>query len=104
MNGFVTTYVWYNLGWQKMPLMKKNFAILAIILVVVGGLLGGLFGRLPLRSAAGTAVTAERIESEYDEAIDVIDKNYVGAVDHEKVSDRSIQGMLWTLDPHSSFF
>ena len=35
---------------------------------------------------------------------DVIDKNYVGAVDHEKITDSSVQGMLWTLDPHSTFF
>jgi carboxyl-terminal processing protease len=94
--------VQFDLG--ATPKMKRNFAILAIILVVVGGLLGGLFGRLPLRSSAGPAVTAERIESDYDEAIDVINQNYVTDVDHEKVSDRSIQGMLWTLDPHSSFF
>jgi carboxyl-terminal processing protease len=84
--------------------MKRNFAILAVILVVLGGLLGGLFGKLPRRGSAGTAVTSEKIESDYDEAVDVIDSNYAGEIDHEKVSDRSIQGMLWTLDPHSSFF
>src|SRR5204863_6878978 len=27
-----------------------------------------------------------------------------GAVDHEKITDSSMQGMLWSLDPHSSFF
>src|SRR5882762_8440742 len=30
--------------------------------------------------------------------------NIAGNVDHEKVSDSSMQAMLWTLDPHSSFF
>lgn len=75
-----------------------------IVVVAMGAILGGLFGRLPFRSSAGAAVTAERVETEYNEAVDLIDKNYVGAIDHEKVSDRSIQGMLWTLDPHSSFF
>ncbi|MEP7076220.1 MAG: S41 family peptidase [Acidobacteriota bacterium] len=84
--------------------MKRNFAILAFVLVVVGALVGGLLGRLPSRGSASSAVTPERIENDYKEAVDLIDKNYVGNVDHEKVSDRSIQGMLWTLDPHSSFF
>lgn len=83
---------------------KRNFVILVIVLVGLGAMLGGLFGRLPRRGSAGTAVTAEKIENDYHEAVDLIDNNYVGAVDHEKVSDRSIQGMLWTLDPHSSFF
>jgi len=84
--------------------MKRNFVILAVVVVALGAIVGGLFGKLPFRSSAGTAVTAEKIESDYSEAIGVIDGNYAGTVDHEKVSDRSIQGMLWTLDPHSSFF
>src|SRR5688572_16481000 len=42
--------------------------------------------------------------ADYKEAIEVIDKNYAGPVDHEKVADTSIQSMLQALDPHSSFF
>ena len=34
----------------------------------------------------------------------MIDDNYIGKIDHEKISESSIQSMLWTLDPHSSFF
>lgn len=83
--------------------MKGKFGIIALIIVVSGALLGGIFGRLPSISA-DTAVTREKIAIDYREALDVIDKNYVGAVDHEKISDSSIQSMLWTLDPHSSFF
>src|SRR5207244_8217968 len=30
--------------------------------------------------------------------------NDSGSVDHEKVTDTLMQAMLWTLDPHSSFF
>jgi carboxyl-terminal processing protease len=83
--------------------MKKGFVIIALGLVVAGAVIGGLLGRLP-KSFAGTAVTAEKIESDYSEMMGIVDQNYVGSIDHEKVSDRSIQGMLWTLDPHSSFF
>ena len=83
--------------------MKGKFAFGAIIIVFLGALFGGLFGRLPSISADST-ITSGKIISDYREALDVIDKNYVGAVDHEKVSDSSIQSMLWTLDPHSSFF
>lgn len=83
--------------------MKGKYAFGAIIIVFLGALVGGLFGRLPSISADST-VTSGSIISDYREALDVIDKNYVGTVDHEKVSDTSIQSMLWTLDPHSSFF
>ena len=84
--------------------MNRNFAIGAVILVVVGAVVGGLFGRLSPTTSADSSVTAGRIVSDYTEAIDVIDKNYGGKVDHEKIADSSIQSMLWTLDPHSSFF
>jgi carboxyl-terminal processing protease len=84
--------------------MNKNFAVGALVLVIVGAVFGGLFGRLSSTTSADSSVTAGRIISDYREAIDVIDKNYAGRVDHEKIADTSIQSMLQSLDPHSSFF
>ena len=84
--------------------MGKRFGLIALIFIAAGAVLGGIFGRTPFQAAASDATTPARVLSDYREAVDIIDKNYVGAVDHEKVTDSSIQGMLWTLDPHSSFF
>jgi len=83
--------------------MNKKFGLVALILVIAGALVGGLFGRKPAISA-GTAVTSERISQDYSEALELVRDNFVGRVDTEKVSDSSMQSMLWTLDPHSSFF
>ena len=83
--------------------MNRNLLICAFVLVLVGAVAGGLFGRLPSTSA-DTAVTSGRVIADYKEALDVIERNYVNAVDHEKITDSSIQSMLWTLDPHSAFF
>lgn len=83
--------------------MKYGFIICAVILVAFGAVVGGLFGRISSTSA-DTSVTTGKIVSDYREALDVIDKNYVGGIDHEKVSEASIQSMLWSLDPHSAFF
>jgi carboxyl-terminal processing protease len=83
--------------------MNKHFAIGAVILVAVGAVIGGMFGRISTTSA-DSSVTAGRIVADYREAIEVIDKNYGGKIDHEKIADTSIQSMLWTLDPHSAFF
>jgi carboxyl-terminal processing protease len=83
--------------------MNRKFAVIAIVLVLVGAVLGGVFGRMP-SSLAGTAVTTEKILADYKEALTVVDENYIGKVDREKETDSSVQGMLWTLDPHSSFF
>lgn len=84
--------------------MNKRFGIISLIIVVIGTIAGGLFGRLPSRTSAEAGLTPERVESDYKEAVDLIDQSYAGTVDHEKISDSAMQSMLWTLDPHSSFF
>ncbi|MEO6655443.1 MAG: S41 family peptidase [Pyrinomonadaceae bacterium] len=84
--------------------MNRRFPFFAAILIVIGAIVGGLFGRLPARTSAESGVTTERVLADYKEALSVIDDVYVGKLDHEKISDSSMQGMLWTLDPHSSFF
>jgi len=84
--------------------MSRKFGIIAIVLVVVGAVVGGIFGRLPLTTSADSSLTREKVVADYREALGVINENYVTPIDHEKVSESSIQGMLWALDPHSSFF
>lgn len=83
--------------------MSKNFAFIVILFIAISAGIGGLFGKFS-KTAADTSVTPEKISVDYREALDVIDKNYVGAVKHDQLSEKSIQSMLWTLDPHSAFF
>ena len=84
--------------------MGNKFAIITGIFIAVGAVLGGLFGKLPVITSADSSVTGASILADYRESVDVVEKNYVGTVDHEKITDSSIQGLLWTLDPHSAFF
>ncbi len=84
--------------------MNKKFGIIAILIVLIGALAGGLFGKFSVETSADTTLTTGKIVSDYRQALDVIEENYVGKPDHEKITESSIQGMLWTLDPHSSFF
>ncbi|MFZ1702042.1 MAG: S41 family peptidase [Pyrinomonadaceae bacterium] len=84
--------------------MNKQFAIVTLIVIAVGAAVGGLFGRLPARTSAEGGTSTEKVVADYREALDVIDANYFATADHEKLSDMSMQSMLWTLDPHSSFF
>ena len=84
--------------------MSKKLGIIAVLLIAAGALFGGIFGRLPLTTSADTSLTPEKVVGDYRQALEVIDDNYVGPIDHEKVTESSVQGMLFTLDPHSSFF
>jgi carboxyl-terminal processing protease len=77
--------------------MRKTFWILAVGVIVLGAIAGGLFGRLPMQGEPGIA-------GDYQEALTLISNNYAGTVKYENVTEASIQGMLWTLDPHSQFF
>jgi carboxyl-terminal processing protease len=84
--------------------MTKKFGLIAIVIILCGAIFGGLFGRLPGKSAASDALSPQKISADYQEALSVIDKNYATKTNYEKLLESSIQGMLWTLDPHSSFF
>ncbi len=84
--------------------MNKTFAGIAFILVALGTLIGGFFGRLPNQSSAKASLTSESISEDFHEALNVVDGSYVSEVDRERVLKTSAQRMLWTLDPHSSFF
>ncbi|MFM9903731.1 MAG: S41 family peptidase [Pyrinomonadaceae bacterium] len=84
--------------------MNRNFGFIAVIVILIGAVAGGLLGRLPSPTSAESGVTNERITADYKEVLDAVDANYAGAVNHEKMTDNSMQAMLWTLDPHSSFF
>ena len=84
--------------------MNRNFAIIALVTVGFATLLGGIFGRMPARTSAETSVSSESITGDFSEAVSVIRENYVSSFDYERVTDSSIQSMLWSLDPHSAFF
>lgn len=51
-------------------------------------------------------VTTEKIESDFSEALAVIEKNYAATkqLDYNEIYKSSIDGMLHTLDPHSNYF
>jgi carboxyl-terminal processing protease len=79
--------------------------ITAITIIVAATLVGGIWGsRAFSYQTSGDASGAARIEAAYNEAVSVISENYVDSVDYEKANEAAIQGMLWTLDPHSNFF
>lgn len=84
--------------------MNRGFALCALIVVGLGALLGGFLGRFSTSSSADNTISPQRISSDYREALNIVGQNYVVPVDHEKTLDSSVQGMLWSLDPHSQFF
>lgn len=81
--------------------MNKSFIVIAVSLVAVGAILGGIFGRLPNKLSFGAK---DKLTEDFQEALSVVEENYVDKTEGEKVLESSVQGMLYTLDPHSSFF
>ena len=84
-----------------MPYMRSSrFLPAAIFAVVLSALAGGFFGSSLL--ATQDDVTQQlRI---FSSALSAIDREYVDAVPSERLVYGAIDGMLKTLDPHSSFF
>ena len=83
--------------------MEKRFLWIAAGIILLGAVAGGLFGRIA-STAATDQITEKRILTDYSEALGVVESNYVGEIDREKLTESSTQGLLWTLDPHSGFF
>lgn len=83
--------------------MNKLAGIFIVLFLVISAVVGGLFGKIA-KSSADTSITPEKVSADYRQAIEVINANYAGKVNHEELSEKSIQSMLWTLDPHSAYF
>lgn len=105
--------------------MSKTFGIIALIMVLGGALTGGILGargampgyraalstssnpdvdETPLPFPSQNAVGADRLTDDFNQALAVVSNSYVDDVDYEHTNQTAIQGMLWTLDPHSNYF
>ena len=92
--------------------MSKKFTIVAALVIVAATVAGGVRSRASRRHAANASSNAaasekfeaDKIEADYGEAISTVEERYVGEVDYEKATQAAIQGMLFTLDPHSVYF
>src|ERR1044072_3732123 len=71
------------------------------VIIIAATLVGGIWGG---RAFSQSDTGAQRVESAYTEALSVISDNYVEEIDYGKANEAAIQGMLWTLDPHSNYF
>jgi carboxyl-terminal processing protease len=84
--------------------MKFRFAVLVLAAVILSSLVTGLLGTNPTVVAGAVQSTPSEFLSDFTQAIDIIQKNYVENVGSDKLVYSAIKGMLRTLDPHSSFF
>ena len=92
--------------------MSRSFIIVAAFVIIAATVAGGVRSRASRRHAvantnnnsASEQFEADKIENDYREAISTITEQYAGEVDYEKATQAAIQGMLFTLDPHSVYF
>ncbi len=92
--------------------MSRNFLIVGALVIIAASVAGGVRSRASRRHAVANAnantsseqYEADKIEGDYSEAISTITEQYAGEVDYEKATQAAIQGMLFTLDPHSVYF
>src|SRR5947207_14126102 len=92
--------------------MTRNFTLVAVFVIVVASVAGGVRSRAFRRHAAsanssqatGEKYEADKIEADYREAITTVEERYAGEIDYEKATQAAIQGMLFTLHPQSVYF
>ena len=92
-------------GW-----ISKKFVITAVAVILAAAIIGGTigtvrnFGSFTSAGSKNSFRVVDEIEKDYNEAVDVISRNYSGDIEYEKATQAAIQGMLSTLDPHSAYF
>src|SRR6267378_3155812 len=87
--------------------MSNRFIIVASAIILAASLAGGASKHVRrAKSTSGTApyTASDDIENDYSEAVTTVSNNYAGDIDYEKATQAAIQGMLFTLDPHSVYF
>ncbi|MBV9209104.1 MAG: hypothetical protein JOZ52_00670, partial [Acidobacteria bacterium] len=78
-------------------LMRRKFGIVALAVIILAAICGGLsrrgIGKSLTQTPQGAATTADNIESDYRAALNIVDTNYAGEIDYEKATQAAIQGM-----------
>ena len=79
--------------------MRTRSAVAAVSAIVVSALVGGVFGK----SALATADSVPDHYRTFTAALTAIQSQYAEPVESDRMVYGAINGMLQTLDPHSSF-
>jgi carboxyl-terminal processing protease len=83
--------------------MKHRLAVVAVLVILLSSLVGGLIGG-NVAGKSKAATSPNEFLSNFTEALDLIEQNYVDPIASDKLVYSAIKGMLRVLDPHSSFF
>jgi carboxyl-terminal processing protease len=88
--------------------MTRKFGIVALALLISATIVGGMADIIKKRPSPNRGtnkpVVSRDVMEDYQQAVQIIGTEYAGDVDYEKATQAAIQGMLWTLDPHSMYF
>ncbi len=110
---------------NRKQVMRKRFPLFLVVLIIAicaiaGGAMSSRFTS-PLSASVTKNISVatnsseanvsedadtnlDGLEVDYRDAVTTVAENYVGDIDYAKANQAAIQGMLMTLDPHSSFF
>ncbi|MEX1127161.1 MAG: S41 family peptidase [Vicinamibacterales bacterium] len=80
---------------------SPRFFAAAVVTVALSAILGGALGKSAAATTQGDITQQYRI---YTFALAAVERDYVEAIPVEQLVYSSIDGLLHTLDPHSSFF
>jgi carboxyl-terminal processing protease len=85
--------------------MKQRFGILVFLVLLMSSLVGGFMGgNVSAGNSSPQAPSSQQFLSDFTEALDTVQRNYVDNISADKLVYTAIKGMLRGLDPHSSFF
>ncbi len=82
--------------------MKNRFFFVLLFIIFLSSVLGGVFGDKV--KSVSASYDSKNLILRFTEVLALIQSQNVREVDSKKLVENAIQGLLRTLDPHSSFF
>lgn len=84
--------------------MSRYSFIIAIFILAVATVAGGLFGKQPTPMQPSDAMADNPVVRAFADALKLIEEEHAALPDNERLTRSAVSKMLHTLDPHSSFF
>ncbi|MGB7621513.1 MAG: S41 family peptidase [Terriglobia bacterium] len=85
-----------------MRLARRGWVL--VLVIAACSLVGGTLGKYALATSAGSTEDLDGVNKTFSQVLDLVETNYAEKVDPQKSVYSAINGMLRTLDPHSTFF
>src|SRR5205823_1584412 len=89
---------------QESEVVKRERLALKCGVIAMAVALFLIIGNLAIASSSASGADTALVIDGFTQALALVEANYSGEVDYDRLVDASVSGMLRELDPHSNYY